>query len=318
MSQTVQLDTSVSVAGSGATIAGSLTTSGANRLAVLFVYCNAATVSSITGGGTWTRRNQTPGQELWTCPLMGQKNSVTVTVTLSSSQSATALVLDTFNIADASAIPTFDAAGEVSFSTTTTPTGTVTTVANNVTVASYAEGAGTPTGSIAAGAGYTLTSSVSFAAGGFVGGELKNADTGSPATVTPGFTFGNSSSGKITTISMLGQPISTPPVAPTGVTATYTAGVGITVAWSAPAGYIGTGYNVYRVRNSQVNGNGIRAQDAAPFVQVPWGTNSFVDREQGYPPVSTGDNVCAYYVTTVNAGAESAASTVSSTATFVG
>jgi len=129
-----------------------------------------------------------------------------------------------------------------------------------------------------------------------------SANSASGTVVTPGSTgLVISGSGVSIGITALMNNTSTVvtmslPTAPTGLTATYVAGQGIDLAWTAPAGYTGVGYNIYRSVN---NKNPKKINNDQPYVHVPNGTVTFRDRLLGYPAVTSGENAPVYYVTTV-------------------
>jgi len=344
MAGTVLKDGTNKTAYSGSTvttIAVTLTTAAINRLAVLYIYCgNTTVVSVISAGLTWTLRDRTnTGYEIWTAPVAAVKTALTTTVTVAVAQAILNVIMDSFYITGNTYIPTVDAVVATTFNNTLTPVGNVVTQSPTTTIVSYIVAVGNATITPTAGGGFTLSNSQTWSAGGSMqASEFATFDTpntGSP--VSAGFTLNNVCSGFMTTLSLSGTPgpLVTNVPQPTSITATYNAGVNgnpgsITVGWTPPSGQTTnpTGYLVYRVSNASLaGGNGVpkRVSALAPYAEVAFGTNAFVDKNMGYPAIESGGNIYTYYVTAVYDNItvappylEGLLSSPSATATFLG
>src|SRR5882757_7820370 len=138
----------------------SLTTNGTNRLALLYIYCPGTTVSSISGGGTWTKRLSSTGYELWTCPLATVQTATTVTVTLGTTISTISAILSTYYGSGGGILPVW------STGNTSTPgtsgnsiSGSLTTIAGSTDVGAFYYASGNPGNTTTAGTGFNLISS---------------------------------------------------------------------------------------------------------------------------------------------------------------
>jgi len=343
MSATLLLDTNVHsgyVVSSTTTFNVNLTTNGPNRIAVLYIETNSgttSTIASITGGGTWVKRNtdQSGNYELWTCNLSAQQTSTTVTVTTTLATTNLGLILDTFYTSGSLMIPIFDNIHSSTWSSAiNNPTGTITTIVDNTSVVGYCYGSLGSAGSLSAGTGFTLNGTVSWNFGqSFIGSEIKNVDTstGGTAVSVPFSTSVSATAGSLICVSFTFMPPVLAP--PNSVTATYISGINgnpgyISISWPNPGnGFVGSGFKLYRSSNETLlKKNGVPSligvQPPSTFSYIPWGTNTVIDRSCAYPATDNGDNIYTYYISTVDATtnpiSESTLSTGSSPTTFLG
>lgn len=295
----------------------------------LVINISSLTVSSVANGGsglgswavvtdgstTAVKANSTTLEaELWAASCTADGSGV-ITATMSGTAAAgteimtfglygTQIAADAVAVANANAAVVALPAATTVFGDAQALTIFVTKSSNNV-----------PTAQSAA---YTLIGNVGSTVLGSV--TLANAFTvAAGTTVTPTVTNATQTSGapSVAITVMLRPPV--PP--PTALTATYTAGSGITLAFTAPSGFSGTGYNVYRSSTATGNANGV----AKKIATLASNATGFVDRNIGYPAVNSGENVATYYVTTLDgtvfqnsSSYSESPGSVTATATFLG
>ena len=187
------LDTSITkthtgVANTSDTI--SMTTNGTNRIAKLSIM-NTATVSSISGCGTWTQNQSasdgTRDLYIYTAPESATQSSCTVTVNFSSSSSY-AFILDTFYYTSTSTLPAVDTSNSTGSLSGTAPSATMNTKLNNSTVTATLMGTAGSTPTITAGTGFTIDNTVTMNGGtSAMATEHSNTITLMPSVVTMAF-----------------------------------------------------------------------------------------------------------------------------------